>query len=40
VQKAGIKVNPEVRIPFVEFKKGLALQAAVVHAAAKPAKKK
>ena len=40
VQKTGIKVKPEVRIPFVEFKKGLDLQAAVVPAAAKPAKKK
>ncbi len=35
VQKAGIKVKPEVMIPLVGFKKELDLQVAVVHAAAK-----
>jgi pyruvate,orthophosphate dikinase len=34
VQKAGIKVKPEVMIPLVGFKKELDLQVAVVHAAA------
>src|SRR5579863_9678073 len=31
VQKAGIKVNPEVMIPLVGFKKELDLQVEVVH---------
>jgi pyruvate,orthophosphate dikinase len=31
VQKAGIKVNPEVMIPLVGFKKELDLQVALVH---------
>ena len=35
VQKAGIKVKPEVMIPLVGFKRELDLQVAVVHAAAK-----
>ena len=35
VQKAGIKVKPEVMIPLVGFKREFDLQAAVVHAAAK-----
>ena len=35
VQKAGIKVKPEVMIPLVGFKKELDLQVEVVHAAAK-----
>jgi pyruvate,orthophosphate dikinase len=35
VQKAGIKVKPEVMIPLVGFKKELDLQVAAVHAAAK-----
>ncbi len=35
VQKVGIKVNPEVMIPLVGFKRELDLQVAVVHAAAK-----
>jgi hypothetical protein len=34
VQKAGIKVKPEVMIPLVGFKRELDLQVAVVHAAA------
>ncbi len=35
VQKAGIKVKPEVMIPLVGFKKELDLQVEVVHRAAK-----
>jgi pyruvate,orthophosphate dikinase len=35
VQKAGIKVKPEVMIPLVGFKKELDLQVEVVHCAAK-----
>ncbi len=35
VQKAGIKVKPEVMIPLVGFKKELDLQVAVVHEVAK-----
>ncbi len=35
VQKAGIKVKPEVMIPLVGFKKELDLQAEVVHRVAK-----
>jgi pyruvate,orthophosphate dikinase len=35
VQKAGIKVNPEVMIPLVGFKKELDLQVEVVHRVAK-----
>jgi pyruvate,orthophosphate dikinase len=35
VQKAGLKVKPEVMIPLVGFKRELDLQVAVVHAAAK-----
>jgi pyruvate,orthophosphate dikinase len=37
VQKAGIKVKPEVLIPLVGFTKELVLQVAVVHAAAEVA---
>ena len=35
VQKSGIKVNPEVMIPLVAFKKELDLQIEVVHEAAR-----
>ena len=35
VQKAGIKVKPEVMIPLVGFKKELDLQVDVVHRVAK-----
>jgi pyruvate, orthophosphate dikinase len=35
VQKAGVKVNPEVMIPLVGFKKELDLQVEVVHRVAK-----
>src|SRR6266852_7254699 len=35
VQKEGIKVNPEVMIPLVGFKKELDLQIEVVHQAAR-----
>ena len=35
VQKAGIKVKPEVMIPLVGFKKELDLQVEVVHRVAK-----
>jgi pyruvate,orthophosphate dikinase len=35
VQKAGIKVKPEVMIPLVGFKKELDLQVAIVHRVAK-----
>ena len=35
VQKSGIKVNPEVMIPLVGFKKELDLQVEIVHRVAK-----
>jgi pyruvate, orthophosphate dikinase len=35
VQKAGIKVKPEIMIPLVGFKKELDLQVAIVHRVAK-----
>ena len=35
VQKAGIKVKPEVMIPLVGFKRELDLQVEVVHRVAK-----
>jgi len=35
VQKAGVKVNPEIMIPLVGFKKELDLQVEVVHRVAK-----
>ena len=35
VQKEGIKVQPEVMIPLVGFKKELDLQVEVVHRVAK-----
>ena len=39
VQKKKIKVNPEIMVPLVGFKKGLELQAEIVHRVAKEVSK-